>query len=180
MTTRNQENIDTNDKINIKSVMQNKWKEIIILEEEAQRDQRRNVKKNMSKNSYIEGQNGENQRNKVENRNNTNDNKRTKENGKQNTKNEDSDDEADSESVSGLPPVTKRTVNPGYFDLNEQIKERRKGIARVKETMEALEDKRKKQEEDNQMETAKIENALAKINNKSISSIVKYSGISYR
>lgn len=177
MTTRNQENIDTNDKINIKSVMQNKWKEIIILEEEAQRNQRRNIKKNMLKNSYIESQNGENQRNKFENKNNTNDNKKTKQNAKQDKKNEDSDDSGE-ESASGLPPVTKRTMNPGYFDLNEQIKERRKGIARVKETMEALEDKRKKQEEDNQMETAKIENALEKINNKSISSIVKHSGIS--
>ena len=179
MTTRNQENIDTNDKINIKSVMQNKWKEIIILEEEAQRNQRRNIKKNMLKNSYIESQNGENQRNKFENKNNTNDNKKTKQNAKQDKKNEDSDDSGE-ESASGLPPVTKRTMNPGYFDLNEQIKERRKGIARVKETMEALEDKKKKQEEDNQMETARIENALGKIKNKSISSIVKYSGISYR
>lgn len=127
MTTRNQENIDTNDKINIKSVMQNKWKEIIILEEEAQRNQRRNIKKNMLKNSYIESQNGENQRNKFENKNNTNDNKKTKQNAKQDKKNEDSDDSGE-ESASGLPPVTKRTMNPGYFDLNEQIKERRKGM----------------------------------------------------
>ena len=149
---KDNENIDTLEKVMIKTLMENRWKEIVMIEE-ANKKKKKSISRSelsrLSNQNRIYGT----ERCTIEKVKKEFDNK-DKQSSRKNS--------ADSySSITALPPVKQSSV---IQELENKIKERIEGAIKLSKKLEELKEQSDKVKSKEEEETNRIENALEKYN----------------